>query len=462
MPRSFARSLGPCVASLLWLAACGGDEQGPDDTDRLDPPPEGDFSITLGMLAGGASATLIEGGVDPLFVPVTLMRRDGHERAVTLSVAEGSQGDLADLSIDIADPVLEGDERDSGVRIALGVAAQPIAEGTRRVEFIADDGVARDQVSLDIVVQPTDAPDVYLLVGQSNMVGFSGDGTRQAGPGEPDEPHPRIRQLNVTGNDGDSGFTRSTDFTDVARNVGDPPLVIAQDPLHVMPDADAGKNEQYIGLGSSFAKSALDATTADVVLVPAAWSGSSFCANDNGPLGNWAVGATDPALGNDLLFERAVLRADEALQASGGILRGILWHQGESDANEFCAPSYADNLDRLARALRTRIRVDARGADARGPDAAIPFVVGTLSRGVDARGDLSQFSPPKQQIDDAIRTTPQRLPWSAVSLHDDLVPALGFPCGVGNCIHFGAAALREMGRRYHAALIDAASNPPPR
>jgi len=452
MSRTPFRLLGLGTATILLAACGGGDVATLDDADDFD-------------IAAAAPAPLIEGAPEALRVPVSLGRSAGHDRPVALSVAGGDQQDLENLAIRIEDATLDGDEAGTALLLELGVAAAPIAAGTRRLVITADDGLDQERITLDIAVQPTTAPDVYLLVGQSNMVGFSGDGTRQAEPGGPDAPDPRIRQLNVSANDSFETFTQPSHFGAIDRNVGTPRLTEAVDPLHVPrseSDPADDKSEQYIGLGLSFAKRALADTSADIVLVPAAWSGSSFCANATGPQGNWAVGATDPALGNSLLFERAVLRADLALQASGGVLRGILWHQGESDANERCAPLYADNLDRLAGQLRLRIQADARGAAARGVDADVPFVVGTMSRGSDSSGDLSAFGPSKQLVDDATRMTPERLPYSAVSLHDDLVPANGYPCGSGGCVHFGAEALREIGARYHAALERARANVPPR
>ena len=307
---------------------------------------------------------------------------------------------------------------------------------------------------VSVTVQPTSAPDVYLLVGQSNMVGFSGDGTRQSYPGGEDEPDPRIRQLNVSANDSSEVFRTFNDYTSAQANIVSPDFVTALDPLHVPqdPSEEDGKEGEYIGLGLSFAKRALLDTSADILLVPAAWSGASFCANSNGPQGNWmAQPSSNPALGNTLLFDRAVVRANLAIERSGGILRGILWHQGESDSNELCAPVYADNLTLLAEQLRANIN-PVGDASLQRVESNIPFVVGTMSRGVDERDDLSVYLPPKQMIDDAHRNVPNVIATAEVSNHDDLVPANGYPCGNGSCIHFGAAALREMGRRYYEAM----------
>jgi len=102
-------------------------------------------------------------------------------------------------------------------------------------------------------VEPVDAPDIYLLVGQSNMIGFSGDATKQAFEGGPDEPHPRILQLNVTENlDFDTVnksaiFTEAEDFTGFDTNViSNNPVVQAEDPLHLPldPTNTSGKGNE--------------------------------------------------------------------------------------------------------------------------------------------------------------------------------------------------------------------------
>jgi hypothetical protein len=209
----------------------------------------------------------------------------------------------------------------------------------------------------------------------------------------------------------------------------------------------------------SFAKSALNNTSREIILVPAAWSGSAFCAPEiNGPPGQWNAGpTTDRALGNTWLFDRAVTRANLALQETRGILRGILWHQGESDSNAACAPSYAANLERLVRELRMQINTDARGGELRRADSNIPFILGSMSVGADETEDLSVFPADKQLVDNAHRNLENVTAFTAFSNHDDLTPANGYPCGNTSCIHFGAEALREMGSRYYAALLRAAN-----
>lgn len=452
------------LVAALAIGACGGGGGGGARTlepgDAPNPVPTGRFELFAGDVG-----TLVEGAPDALHVPLGLVRGGGEPGTVTLALEGATPADADGLEASFDDAELDAGEDGTGLLLRLAVGDLPIERHVRRLTLVATGPSGVDRLGFDVDVEPTDAPDVYLLIGQSNMVGFSGEGTRE--PDGADASDPRILQLNVTPNEatGDAApFRSAAAYADRASNVAAPVLAVAQDPLHQpVPTgfADDGtaasKGGRYIGLGLSFARRAAGRTGANVVLVPAAWSGSSFCANPDGPPGQWNAGPVDdPALGNTWLFDRAVARTDAALAESGGVLRGILWHQGESDANETCAASYAANLDRLVRGLRTRIAPDRRGAALRAPDANIPFVAGTLSRGVDERGDLSTFGAPKARIDDALRALPSRVPHTGVSVHDDLVPAAGFACGNESCIHFGARALREMGPRYDEALLRAA------
>ena len=445
LPRlvSPVRRLAALATVLALLSGCGG--EGGEGGGTTAP-----FSVL-----GPAEVPRLVEGDDGLDIALSIRREAGRAGPLTLSIEGASAADVADLSGAPTSWTLSPDAERTLFTLRLDIADAPILPGQRRFVISASDGVHTARTSLTVEVEPVDAPDVYLLIGQSNMVGSSGEGSRQAAPGGPDAPNPRIRQLNVVSNDPFGAFAEDGAYRSPEQNIVAPTLVVAQDPLHVpSPEGDAFvKGSASVGLGLSFAKRALGATSRDIVLVPAAWSGSAFCASENGPRGQWnPVAGGDPALGNTLLFERALLRTNAALAESGGILRGILWHQGESDANGVCAPLYADNLARLAGELRRRIAPDRRGPALRTSDAPIPFVVGTMSRGTDERGDFSEFPPAKQTIDTAHRAVPERVPHAAVSVHDTLIPANGYPCGTQDCIHFGAEALREMGRSYHAAL----------
>ena len=445
------------LSASVLLASC---------SDELSTENVGDNKVPTGDFALQAvtdDLQLVEGDQNGLRIPLTLNRSNGHSKDVELSVAGISSADAAFVNSSFSESTLSAGSSASELVLRLDIADLPILPHEREFMVTASDGTDSHELLLRVDVTPVDAPDVYLLVGQSNMVGFSGDGTRQAYPGGADETHPRIKQLNVSKNDRQDIFLTQADFVSPAKNVVAPGITTAEDPLHVPldPSNTSGKDLEYIGLGLSFAKEALNETSRDIVLVPAAWSGSSFCKvedGQDGPNGQWNAQATnDPELGNTWLFDRAVARANLALAETGGILRGILWHQGESDSNERCGESYEQNLERLIYQMRMSINADLRGGDLRRADSNIPFVIGTMSRGIDERGDLSEFPPSKQLVDMAHRNMPNQVPFTAVSNHDDLTPANGYPCGNTTCIHFGAAALREMGVRYHDALLRAAA-----
>lgn len=440
------------LAIPLLLGACA------DTTDSSDTAPTGDFEIVSPV----EDRVLVEGEESGIGIALSLTRRNGHNKPVSLSIEGVTTNDTAFLNSSFNPQTLLPGADTAQAVVSLAIADLPILPHQRRFYITASDGVDQDRILIELDIEPVDAPDVYLLIGQSNMVGYSGDGTRQAYAGGADEPNPRIKQLNVSSNSSETVFLTEEDFSSSDANIMTPNITVAEDPLHIPLDifSNSGKDQEYIGLGLSFAKQALNFTSRDIILVPAAWAGSAFCANELGPNGQWnAQATTNPNLGNTWLFERAVTRANLALQASNGILRGILWHQGESDSNQNCAPLYAANLERLVYQLRLRIAADRRGGDLRRPDSNIPFVVGTMSRGADERGDLSIFAESKQIVDNAHRSLGTQVPSVAHSNHDDLVPANGYPCGNSSCVHFGADALREMGRRYHAALLRAAGSP---
>ena len=430
-------------------------EPRPNEGER-DAPAVADFSLSL----PGAPIALVEGGA-AVEVAVTVERGVGHTRAVRLAASEVGSGDEA-LIWAFAEARLEAGETRTTVSVALPIGARPRLPETRRLRVEARDGTASPAgAELVFETTPTERPDIYVLAGQSNMVGSTRDEARMAGPGEPDAPDPRIRQLDVTINDLQR-FPEPAAYTDIARiAVPDERIVEALDPLHDPRNRDRdSKSGDTIGLGLSFAKAALEGTTANIVLVPTAWSDTGFCLRETSRFGGatgWnAVRPDGEAFAGTLLHDRAIARTDLAIAETGGILRGILWHQGEADSDDVsCALAYDENLRDMVASLRTRIAEDARGPDARGPDADIPFVLATMSKGEDVRGGAlapgGTFPEPKSIVDAVHRDVANVVPFSRVVDADDLVPP-AYPCGQGFCIHFGARALRELGVRYHDAL----------
>lgn len=417
-----------------------------NDTTTTEQAP---FLISVPQIA----YNLREGDAEGLEIPVTLVRNEDFDGNVVLGVTDESGTDASLMSMSFTDENLTSGENQSTLLLRLNIDVLPISAEQRQFSITASNPERTDTISVTVGVTPVQRDDIYLLIGQSNMVGLSEGNAKQAGAGQADETNLRIRQLNVTANE-QSRFVVPQDFVSDAANIASPRVVPAEDPLHVPVDPDSlGKEGTTIGLGLTFAKQALNDTTRNIVLVPAAWSSSSFCESSSvGAYWN-AVVPDNPALGdNTLLFDRALARVNTAIAETGGIVRGILWLQGESDRSADCAPLYEDNMVTMIEAFRTDIDVDARGEQARGADASLPFVVGTLSRGADERADFSVLSENAMIVDNVHRSIRSLVPYSDVSLHDDLVPSNGFNCGLGSCIHFGSDALREIGVRYYDAL----------
>lgn len=461
------------IASLLLMAisavGCSSDVKSPQivgaassgqETDSgdggsstpVDPVISGSYSLNL----SNDNVSLMEGAT--VSINVQIVRSAGHSRLINLAVEGQTPADVTDLQWQFSDTQISDSEQSANITFRTDIGPLPIQRQVRNVRILGTDGNSQTIVSvLRLEIAPTDRPDVYLLVGQSNMVGFSETGAKQALPGEPDAPNERIRQLNVTGNDV-TNFPTIASFKNT-NAIAVPSLRVSEaiDPLHNGYDSRInGKAGSHIGLGLSFAKRAISDTQSDIVLVPAAWSNTGFCKRDRtdypGQLGWNARPSNNPALSGTLLHDRAIARANLALLETEGILRGILWHQGEADSdNAECARLYQENLSALVASLRTNIMQDARGAGARGPNANIPFVLGTMSKGAPYN-----FQPdPKQVVDSVHRNIQSIVPFSEYVDNDGLVPN-AYPCGEGDCIHFGSTSYRLMGLRYYDFLLRAA------
>jgi hypothetical protein len=425
----------------LSLVACdGGGNTATPTADQSES--NGAYTLRVGtsvisVTEGGSSAAVV----------VSVIRDEGHTLPINITAEGVTPTDTDNLRLQFEDEQLTTDESGTAITINLDIGDAPLLPEERQIIITASDG-SNDPINttLTLNVEPTDLPDIYLLVGQSNMVGFSEDNSKQSGEGQLDAPDARIFQLNVTGNDQEN-FRSETDFVDVAQiAVPDPRYTLAADPLHDGFDAVInGKEGQRIGLGLSFGKQMLSSTTADIYLVPAAWSDTGFCSRGTNlfeGLGWLPTTSGDPAFAGTLLHDRALARLNLTLSETDGIFRGILWHQGEADSDDTaCATSYEQNLSALANSLRSNAMEDARGASARGENANIPFVVGTMSVAI------RPFSDDKQLVDDAHRTVSTFIANSDVVLTDDILPP-AFACGEGSCIHYGAAGYREMGARY--------------
>ena len=235
-----------------------------------------------------------------------------------------------------------------------------------------------------VALPPKEKFHLFLLVGQSNMAG------RGVVTAEDKTPHARVLMLNKAGE-----------------------WVPAVDPLHFDKPNAAG-----VGLGRSFADAVAEANPDITVgLIPCAVGGS--------PIDAWKPGEYyQPTQSHP--WDDAIRRAK--LAQLSGTLRGILWHQGESDANQRLAGSYETKLHDLVAQFRRELNAPA-----------VPFIVGQL--GQFAGAPWNEF---KRQIDQAHRDLPRKVPHTACVSSEGLTDK-------GDKVHFNANSYHEFGRRYAEA-----------
>lgn len=410
------------------------------------PAPDHEFELGLDR-----SRAALNEGADAGTTFVISALPQGRE-TINLLVQGQQPSDAADIIVELDRSTLEAGQLQASLRFRMPVGMRPIQPQERRFNIVASSGDQVRIAELILDVKPVEAADVYLLIGQSNMVGSSKTGAKDVSPGGADERNARIWQLNVAPNN-TSIFSGFQDFVNESNTIIEPSFIEAEDPLHDPRNPVVSfKGGTTVGPVLSFAKAALADTTQRIYLVPAAWGASGFC-QVSGELLAWNAGSTDNvSLGGTGLLERALTRLRITLRETGGVLRGILWHQGGADSNDqACADAYADNLKKMVERIRREAPLDARGDSARGAQAPIPFIAATQSKGVDERGDYSFWPSTKHQVDAVHRSIASLVPYADWVNNDDLVPP-AYPCGSSSCVHFGALANREIGRRYYEAL----------
>ena len=228
--------------------------------------------------------------------------------------------------------------------------------------------------------------DLFLLIGQSNMAG------RGVVSDIPQTPDDHVLMLTK-----DGAWTA------------------AVDPMHFDKPAIVG-----VGPGLSFGK-ALAASDDRLVigLIPAAVGGSSIA--------TWTAGGFHRSTSTHP-YGDAIARAKIAME--NGTLKGILWHQGESDAKPEKVDLYQAALVQLVANLR-------RDLDA--PN--VPFIVGGLGP------YLAEGSPETvvltKTLEDAARVIPNAGFVSANGLTHN-----------GDGVHFSAGSARELGHRYAQKYLE--------
>ncbi len=237
----------------------------------------------------------------------------------------------------------------------------------------------------DTALPSKDKFHLFLLVGQSNMAG------RGVVEEQDKTPHPRVLMLSKEGK-----------------------WVPAIDPMHF------DKSAAGVGLGKTFGQIIAEANPGVTIgLIPCAVGGS--------PIDAWKPGVFYPAT-KSYPWDDMAKRAAVALPA--GTLKGILWHQGESDSQPTLAPTYEPKLHDLVVRLRKELNA---------PE--VPFIAGQMGKFEDM-----PWTPERVMVDKA---------------HQDLAPKVSRTAFVsaeglkhkGDKIHFDSASFRELGKRYAEAFL---------
>ncbi len=219
---------------------------------------------------------------------------------------------------------------------------------------------------------------VFVLAGQSNMAGRAKIETQDTIADK------RILTLN---------------------NAGE--LILAKEPLHFYNDGNDG-----LGCGLAFAKTLIIELPdgISVLLIPTAVSASS--------ISHWI---------NDSLFRGVKLLTNFRKKTEAGMqygtIKGILWHQGESDANTEGIKYYGERLGMLVSEFRKIAKNDY-----------LPVLFGEL-------GSFSKNSENFKKINEEIKKYSLSDTNTAVIKTDDLKDA-------GDGTHFNSESQREMGKRF--------------
>ena len=226
---------------------------------------------------------------------------------------------------------------------------------------------------------------LYLLAGQSNM----------AGRGKVQEQdmqiHPRVYVLNQ-GNEWE----------------------LAKDPLHFDKPGIVG-----VGPGLAFGKAVAGyKKRVRIGLIPCAAGGS--------PISSWTKGGYHDQTKSHP-YDDAVRRAGAAMQ--NGVLKGIIWHQGESDSKPEIAQMYQVKLEELISDFRRDLG-----------DEKLPFVVARL-------GDFYVTRNPHAE---SINRILENIPGVVENTACVNVSGLTHK---GDVLHFDTRSSRELGRRYAELMI---------
>ncbi len=227
---------------------------------------------------------------------------------------------------------------------------------------------------------------VFLMAGQSNMAG--------RGLVEPEDTisNKRIWSMDAKGQ-----------------------LIYAKEPLHFYEPTRTG-----LDCGVSFARTLLKniPENVSILLVPTAIGGSS--------IQQW--------LGDSLYRGVHLMQNFEEKLAMGkkyGTIKGILWHQGESDAKPARIAIHQEQMDKLVSHFRDRTQIKN-----------LPFIIGEL-------GAYSNSNNYWQQINQTLAAYTKQDRYARLIHTQDLKHG-------GDSVHFNSEGQRLMGKRFAEAYWELA------
>lgn len=230
--------------------------------------------------------------------------------------------------------------------------------------------------------QPDPKFHLYLLVGQSNMAGRGIITAEYSGLSQPN-----VLMLDKEGK-----------------------WVTASHPLHFDKPARAG-----VGPGLAFGLEMAKANpSVRIGLIPCAVGGTA--------IESWQPAAMDLATGK-YPYDDAVARLRIAMKS--GMIKGIIWHQGEANSKAERSAGYLENLETLIGRLR-----QAAG------DNNLPFVA----------GELGHYRDNYQLVNDQLKQLPGKVKNTALAGSEGLIHK-------GDKTHFDAASATELGKRFAAKMI---------
>ena len=190
--------------------------------------------------------------------------------------------------------------------------------------------------------------------------------------------------------------------------------VTAKEPLHF-------DKPKVVGVGPGFAfANAISKSEPGIMiyLIPCAVGGTR--------IDLWTPGAYDSATKTHP-YDDAINRIKRALPS--GELKGIIWHQGESDCNPALSAGYETKLKALIQRFRTELK-----------KPNLPFVLGEIAH------FRSTENKDKTIVNQAIKTVAYTFP------NCGYVETKGMQHR-GDTLHFDSPSAREIGKRYAAVML---------